>query len=189
MPRPLRLGDDGDFFHVTSRGNRRGLIFLGASDRILFSALLNKTVPRYGWICHAHAFLGNHLHLLVETPTFNLSAGMQYLCGRYGQIFNHRQSHVGHVFQGRFKSERIETESHLLETCRYIALNPVRAGLVARPEGWIWSSYRPTAGIARAPKFLTVERVLQLFDADPMRARIAYRRFVADGLRPAMSGV
>ncbi len=189
MPRPPRIGDDGDFFHVTTRGNRRSLIFHGDEDRVLMSALLNRTVARYGWVCHAHAFLGNHLHLLVETPTFNLSAGMQYLFGRYGQIFNERHSYGGHVFQGRFRSARIESQSHLLEVCRYIPLNAVHAGIVRRPEAWKWSSYRATAGIARPPRFLTVSFVLSLFDDDPVRARAAYRRFVAQGLVPAMSGV
>jgi REP element-mobilizing transposase RayT len=189
VPRPLRTGNDGDFFHVSSRGNRRGSVFHGDSDRALLAALLNKTVPRYAWICHAFAFLGNHFHLLVETPTFNLSAGMQYLNGRYAQIFNHHHSYSGHVFEGRFKSKHVESESHLLECCRYIALNPVRAGLVRRPERWPWSSYRATAGIGPRAQFLTVDTVLALFDDDVRRARAAYRKFVADGLTSDVAGV
>ena len=189
MPRPLRVGNDGDFFHVAARGNRRGPVFHGDGDRALLASLLNKTVPRYGWICHAHAFLGNHFHLLVETPTFNLSAGMQYLNGRYGQIFNDFHSYSGHVFEGRFKSKHVESESHLLEVCRYIALNPVRAGLVKRPDAWRWSSYRATAGSGPRARFLTVDTVLALFSDDPVRARAEYRRFVADGLLSDVSGV
>ena len=189
MPRPLRTGEDGDVFHVTTRGNRQGLVFMDDADRILLAAFLKRTIPRYGWICHAFAFLGNHFHLLIETPTFNLSAGMQYVCGRYGQSFNQRHGHIGHVFQGRFKSKHVMSDEHFLECSRYIELNAVRAGLVRRPDAWPWSSYRATAGLGRRPAFLTVDTVLELFDADVRRARAAYRRFVADGLRADMAGV
>ena len=78
----------------------------------------------------------------METPDPNLSLGMRQLNGVYTQGFNRRHNRVGHVFQGRYKSILVEKNEHLLELCRYIVLNPVRAGLVSNPGKGDWSSYR-----------------------------------------------
>lgn len=126
--------------------------------------------------------MGNHYHLLLETPEPNLSRGMRRLNGSYTQRFNWRHRRVGHLLQGRFKSLLVERESYLLELCRYVVLNPVRAGLVAAPQEWTWSSYGATAGLRTAPAWLDVAGVLGLFDADHDRARPAYQQFVLDGI-------
>ncbi len=91
--------------------------------------------------------MSNHYHLVIETPEGNLSRGMRQLNGVYTQRYNRRHERVGHLFQGRYKAIVIDKESHLLEVCRYVVLNPVRAGMVKRPEQWRWSSFRATAGI------------------------------------------
>ena len=126
--------------------------------------------------------MGNHYHLLVETPKGNLSHGMRQLNGVYTQAFNRRHGRVGHVLQGRYKAILVEKERHLLETTRYVVLNPVRARLCARPEEWPWSSYQATAGEIPAPVFLAVGDVLTLFGSRRERAQERYRAFVADGL-------
>lgn len=84
---------------------------------------------------------------------------------------------MGHVFQGRYKAILVDKESYLLELCRYVVLNPVRAKVVKRPEDWLWSSYRFTVGKANSPEWLAAEKVVSLFSR-----RVAYRRFVAEGL-------
>jgi putative transposase len=189
MPRPLRVGDPGSIFHVTARGNRKQLIFLDDGDRLLFLALLGQAVARCGWFCHAYCLMGNHYHAVIETPVFNLSEGMQRLNGRYAQMFNDRRVLSGHLFQGRFHSELIATDAHLLSSIRYVVLNPVRAGLVGDAGAWEWSSYRATAGLARPPAFLAVERARRLFAEGDGRAASAFRRFVADASILATSGV
>jgi putative transposase len=77
------------------------------------------------------------------------------------------------MFQGRFKSLLVEKDSHLLELSRYVVLNPVRAGLVKCPSDWLWSSYRVTAGIGKAPAFLSVDWMLHQFGKTKKEARSA----------------
>ena len=104
--------------------------------------------------------MGNHYHLLIETLNGNLSKGMRELNGVCTQGFNQRYKRVGHLFQGRYKAILVEKDNHLLSLCRYVVLNPVRVGLIERPEGWRWSSYRATIGLIKRPSFLTVDWIL-----------------------------
>jgi REP element-mobilizing transposase RayT len=157
MARPLRIEYPGAVYHVTSRGNARQDIAADDRDRSQFLATLAHVVDRYGWLCHAYCLMGNHYHLLLETPQPNLSLGMRQLNGRYTQTYNQRHGRVGHLFQGRFAAILVEKETHLLELCRYVVLNPVRAKLVPHPRLWMWSSYRATAGEVQAPQWLTTE--------------------------------
>lgn len=122
----------------------------------------------------------NHYHLVVETPEPDLSIGMQWLNGAYAQAFNHRHSVDGHLFQGRFYSAPVEGDWHLLELSRYLALNPVDAGLCSHPGDWIWSSYAAVAGHVRPVRFLSVRRVLRLFGKSPRSARLRFQEFVND---------
>ena len=133
------------------------------------------------WRIHAYVLMGNHYHLLLETPEPNLSRGMRQLNGIYTQRFNRRHERVGHLFQGRFQSILVEKEAHLLELIRYVVLNPVRAGIVPRPEQWDWSNYLATAGLAGAPRWLEVEWTLAQFGGGPL-AGDRYRQFVEAGM-------
>ena len=181
MARPLRIEYEGAVYHITSRGNARERIFVDDEDRDVFLAALGETVIRYGWICHAYCLMSNHYHLLLETPSPNLSRGMKLLNGVYTQRFNRNHKRCGHLFQGRYKSILVEKESHLLELARYVVLNPVRAKMVRSVRDWAWSSYRATSGQAEVPEFLEVDWILSQFDAMRDRAIQAYRRFVRQG--------
>ena len=178
MARPLRLEFSGALYHLTSRGNRQEPIFLDDTDRRIFLDLLEKEIRQQGWICYAYCLMDNHYHLLMETSDPNLVRGMRRLNGVYTQAFNRRHKRVGHVFQGRYKAILVDKESYLLELCRYIVLNPVRAKVVQRPEDWAWSSYRGTAGRMKGPEWLAVEKVLSFFSG----YQAAYRSFVAAGV-------
>ena len=107
--------------------------------------------------------MNNHYHLVIETPDGNLSKGMRQLNGVYTQAFNHRHHRVGHIFQGRFKAILVQKDSHFLELCRYVVLNPVRAKAVSYPGQWKWSSYRATAGTVQGHGCLTVDEILSHF--------------------------
>jgi REP element-mobilizing transposase RayT len=181
MSRPLRISYPGALYHLTLRGNARGEIFIDDSDRALFLDLVASVVERFGWRLHAYCLMGNHYHLLAETPKPNLSHGMRWLNGVYSQRFNRRHERVGHVFQGRFKAILVERDSYLLELARYIVLNPVRAGLVSAPEDWRWSSYLATAGRRDVPRWLSVNWILDQFGTGEPTARTRYRQFVSDG--------
>ena len=130
MTRALRVEFEGAVYHITSRGNAGGEVFLTDIDRRHFLETLGETVARYRWICHAYCLMSNHYHLLLETPSANLSRGMQLLNGVYAESFNRLNKRTGHLFQGRFKAIHVEKDAHLLELARYVVLNPVRVGMV-----------------------------------------------------------
>jgi REP element-mobilizing transposase RayT len=163
------------------------LLFAENDDRRWFEYRLDDVVRRYKWSCLSHCLLGTHYHLLVTTREPNLAAGMQRLNGMHAQAFNDRHEQFGGLLRDRYHSELVETEAHLLGVMRYIALNPVRAGLCARPADWRWSSYAGSIGWASPPPFLDLERLLGLFSADPALARSRFRAFVEDGLPPSVS--
>jgi hypothetical protein len=127
--------------------------------------------------------MDDHYHLLLETPQANLSRAIRHLNGVYTQRFNRCHTRVGHLFQGRFTSILVEKETYLLELCRYLVLNPIRAGVVVHPGEWPWSSYRATVGETATPAWLTVDWLLGQFGKPWSRARAAYRQFVEDGIR------
>ena len=142
MARLLRRELPDGIYHVTARGVARGAIFRDDDDRRLFLRLLARTVERHSWSCHAFCLMGNHYHLVVETLRVRLSAGVQRLNGAYAQTFNTRYGRSGHLFGERFSAHVIESEEHCLEACRYVILNPVRAGLCAQASEWLWSASR-----------------------------------------------
>ncbi|MGC8763986.1 MAG: REP-associated tyrosine transposase [Acidobacteriota bacterium] len=183
MARPLRIEYPGAVYHVSSRGNARQRVFLGDVDRVAFLEAVASGVARYGFIIHAYCLMDNHYHLLVETPNANLSLGMQRINGEYTQGFNRRHRRCGHLFQGRFKAVLVQKESHLLEVCRYVVLNPVRAKMVKRVGEWAWSSYKATAGEVKCPPYLSTSWVLSQFHREKAIAQRLYRRYVAQGLR------
>lgn len=186
MARPLRLEYPGAVYHVTARGNARQVIFQDDGDREAFLGILGKVIERYNWLCHAYCLMGNHYHLLIETLDANLSAGMRQINGLYTQTFNRRHGRVGHVLQGRFKAILVDKDSYLLELCRYIVLNPVRAQMVKQPKNYPWSSYRATAGLSSVPAFLTRDWLLSQFGRERRAAEKRYRQFVAEGIdRPS----
>jgi REP element-mobilizing transposase RayT len=144
----------GALWHVTSRGNERKAVFADDDDCGRFVEILGETVMWAGWRLHAYVLMGNHYHLLVETPDPTLSRGMRQLNGVYTQYFNFRHRRSGHLFQGRFKGILVEKDAHLTEMIRYIVLNPVRAKLCRSAKDWRWSSYWATAGLAQTPAWL-----------------------------------
>ena len=178
---PLRLEFPDAIYHVTARGNARVAIFLDDKDRSLFLDVLAECVNRFGWLCHAYCLMDNHYHVLIETPDGNLSAGMRQLNGIYTQRFNRRHGHVGHVFQGRFKAILVERESYLLELCRYVVLNPVRAKMVQDPAPYAWSSYPAMVGSVPTPQWLHMDWLLSQLGQNHATARLQYAQFVAGG--------
>lgn len=183
MARPLRLEFPGAVYHITARGNARQDIVVDDVDRECFVDLLEREVNQQLWHCYAWCLMDNHYHLLIETPEGNLVSGMRRLNQVYTQRFNRRHARVGHVLQGRYKSILVDKQSYLLELCRYVVLNPVRAGMARSARDWRWSSYRATAGLAPAPGWLDVDWVWGQFGRRRSLAITAYRRFVQEGIK------
>ena len=166
MARPLRIQAPGLTYHVTSRGVRRTRIYLDDRDRRQFLTILAEVVERYALICHAYCEMTNHFHLAITTTDANLSRAVQQLNGDYARWWNWRHERVGHLFQARFGSQVVQDEAYLVNVCRYIVLNPVRAGMVTSPEQWPWSSYCAMLGLVERPSFLNCTRLLDIIDPD-----------------------
>ena len=136
-----RQEEAGAIHHAYSRGVRRQEIFVDDDDRCAYLRALGKVVRWYRWRCLAYCLMGNHVHLLIETPQPNLGDGMRRLNGVYAHGFNRRHGHCGHVFERRYGSRRVAGDAQFVTTLRYIALNPVEAGLCEDARDWRWSSY------------------------------------------------
>ena len=181
MTRPLRIEFKGAVYHITSRGNARQAIFLDEKDFADFLGVLCSVVKKYHFILHTYCLMNNHYHLLIETPEGNLSKGMRQLNGLYTQRFNRRHQRVGHLFQGRYKAILVDKDNYLLELCRYVVLNPIRAKIVKDPKDWKWSSYQATIGYRGIP-CLTTDWILSQF-GNKQKAFRQYLAFVSSGIK------
>ena len=166
---------------MTSRGDRREAIFEDDADRNQFLSVLADVVADFNWFCHAWCLMGNHYHLLIETPDGNLSKGMRQLNGVFTQTSNRRHGRSGHLFDGRFNAILVDADSYLLELARYVVLSPVRAGMVRDPGKWRWSSYKAMTGDEVAPDWLASDGLLAAFAKRRADARRRYIEFVAEG--------
>lgn len=138
-------------------------IFLDDEDYRQFAFLLGDVCEKFAIECCSYCTMPNHYHVALLPHQPNLSNGMQRLNGEYAQWWNRKRGRVGHLFQGRFKDQIVQRDAYLLTLLRYIALNPVRAGLVDSPDKWRWGSYPALAGLEPAPPFLSVSTVLSAF--------------------------
>jgi REP element-mobilizing transposase RayT len=184
VSRPLRVLFPGAVYHVTARGNDRQPIFADDVDRTRFLSELELAVERYGLVCHGYCLMSNHYHLELETPRANLPIAMRHLNGCYTRAANVRLGRTGHLFGGRYNAVLVEKDAHLLETIRYVALNPTRTSppLRTRPEDWPWSSYPALLGLAPTPSWLTTGWVLAQFASAVEVARGRLETFVNDAL-------
>ena len=179
MARKLRGPIDPGIYHVTRRSAGPIAMFRDDVDRTVFCNLLGGVANRFGWICHAFCLMTTHYHLLLSVEQDALQPGMHALNGPYAQGFNLRHGRNGHLRGAPYGARRISDEDDLLGVVRYIALNPVRGGLCARPADWLWSSYSATAGYdgVRFP-FIASELVLRCLHDDDARAKRLLRLLV-----------
>ena len=178
MARPLRIEYPGAFYHITSRGNERKDIFRSARDREKFLSYPESSTQRYAAVIHVYCLLTNHYHLLLETPLGNLSQIMRHINGAYTTYFNSRRQRSGHLFQGRYKAIVVDADEYAGELSRYIHLNPVRAGIVERPEEYQWSSYQCYIGYRKKPQWLKTDFISEYFGKKVSTAQKRYRKFV-----------
>jgi len=188
MARPLRIQYRHAYYHVTCRGNDRRSIYRDDNDRELFLEKLKSSLDIYQVILHAYVLMGNHFHLIVETPRANLSEFMRHFNITYTGAFNRRHRRVGHLYQGRYKAILVDKDSYLAELSRYVHLNPVRI----RPqkeksvaeqwrvlEKYRWSSLAGYLDRSRRQLSVKYEEVL----AESGGTAKKYRQFIDDGLR------
>jgi len=163
------------------RGNGGRKIFFSDADRSRFCLLLQEGIERYNCRIHAFCQMTNHVHLVIQVGDIPLSRIMQNVSFRYTRYINSARNETGHLFQGRYKALLIDGDSYLVELVRYIHCNPVRAGLVANPNEYQWSSHN--AYLGRNPiAWLTIDLVLSQFAGRKNRAGKLYGDFVQAGI-------
>jgi putative transposase len=178
MARLKRLQIPGLIRHVVARGNGRMRIFLDDADFREFTHTLGEVVERYQVHCWNYCIMPNHYHVTLQPTLPNLSTALRCLNGVYAQWWNRRHAQVGHVFQGRFRDHIVDGQDYLMALTRYVAMNPVRAGLVERPEDWPWSSYRQTVGASANESFVATQLTLNLFGDDLVLAQSSFAAFL-----------
>ncbi len=176
MARMARLVVPGCPHHVTQRGNRRQEVFFGDEDYATYGQLLAAWAGAAGTRIWAYCLMPNHVHLiLVPTTADGLRSTLGEAHRRYTRGVNFREGWRGHLWQERFHSFAMD-ESYLLACARYVELNPVAAGLVARPEDWRWSS--AAAHLSGADD--------SLVEVAPLRERVGdWAAFLAGGIEQA----
>lgn len=179
MPRPLRAFVEG-IYHLSSGGSDTRHLFLDTEDRTSFLDRLALVLERFTLRLIAYVLLGNHYHLVLTTPGAGVSSAMQQLHTWYSLRHNRRHGRSAHLFRAHFFGRELTSDADLLVTCRYLAHNPVVAGLCADPFSWPWSSTAASAGL--------VEPAIPL-DPGPLRAALGdrpdwrrrYREFIEAG--------
>ena len=154
---------EGGIHHVTSRGDHRERIFHDDGDRLRFMQRYEVIARRYEWVPLSYCLMNNHVHLVLETPRRTLADGCRDLFGYYARLLNGRQNELGHVFQGRYRNRLVLNEAYFAQLLRYVALNPVKAGLCPTAESWHWSAHRALCAGESRP-LARVERVAELLD-------------------------
>jgi REP element-mobilizing transposase RayT len=187
MARKARAEVEGGLYHVITRGNNRRQIFNSPADYEKFLLLLAVQKIKLPFFLYAYCLMTNHVHLLLERQASAVGRIMHRLLTGYAQYYNRRYRRVGHLLQGRHKAILCQSERYLSELVRYIHLNPVRAGMVTRPEDYEYSSHRAYLGMEPAG-VVDVDPVLRHFGARKEVARDSYRKFVEAGIKQGHCG-
>lgn len=178
MVKEKRIWYPGAVYHITNRGNRRADIFRDGEDYQVYLTILEQTMDKYPYILYSYCLMTNHIHLQLETKDVEIWHIMRYINLLYTKYFNNKYNFVGHLFQGRYKSEIIENDTYNLETSRYIHLNPVKANMVTTPIEYKWSSYDIYMG-QRKSEIVSEEKILSYFKNN---SRKLYKDYVESKL-------
>lgn len=180
MPRPPRDVGPG-FFHVYTHAVwAADALYRDDDDRLTFLRELELAGSRTGWTCLGYCLMTTHYHLVLDVGTGVLPRGMQSLNFRYASWFNLRHAMKGHVHGRRYGARRLVDDDDLLGAYKYMALNPVEAGLCRTPQEWRWSSYSGTVGLTKGAPFVDASAILGCFDAPAELAQARLRRFVEE---------
>ncbi len=172
--------------HVIQRGNNRSPTFFVDDDYRFYLHCLKAAAEKHNCTIHAYVLMTNHVHLLLNPgATTAISKVLQSVGRRYVQYINYTYRRTGTLWEGRFKAALIDSEQYLLTCYRYIELNPVRAGMVAHPSDYPWSSYRAHAQGDSDPLLLDHELYLRLGQTAEERQH-AYRNLFTAHLDETM---
>ena len=180
MSRPLRIQYPNAWYHVMNRGRRGDPVFQSKEDYQRFIDILHEAIELFSLRISAYCLMTNHYHLLVQTPEANLSRCMRHINGVYTQRFNAQYGYDGPLFRGRYKAVLVGKDSYLLQLVRYIHKNPIRAGIVKRPELYQWSSHRGYLSKAKKWDWLNKQLILSMFAKNSKHRLKRYRSFMAE---------
>lgn len=181
MTRPLRIQYPEAWYHAMNRGRNQDALFIDNTDYSTFIDLLQEAGAMWKIKIAAYCLMTNHYHLLVQTPQANLDRCMRHINGIYTQRFNRRYKMDGQLFRGRYKAILVDADNYLLELVRYIHLNPVRAGIVRRPEEYLWSSHRGYLTESDKWKWLQKEFVFGMLNENKAGRERAFLNFIGQG--------
>lgn len=183
MGRKSLIRYPGAIYHITTRGNNRNNMFRDGEDYLVYLTILQEALERFNGILNCYCLMTNHTHLMIETGDITISDIMRRLNLLYTKYFNIKYNLVGHLLQGRYFAEIIQSDRYRLEASKYIHLNPVRAKMVVLPEKYQWSSYSMYIGL-RKEKLIVSEKVLSYFCGNQ---QLLYKEYVEDAIKPNMS--
>lgn len=166
MPTIKRVWYPGAMYHITARGNHKSYIFEDNRDFKYYIRLIQEALEYYNYeeyevVCYC--LMGNHVHILLKANCRPAGAFICRLNSKYAKYYNKKYNCVGHLFQGRYHSKLIKNELQLIETSRYIHLNPVTANIVKAPDQYKWSSYPMYVG-RKKESIIKTESILSYFD-------------------------
>ena len=185
MPRPPRHFHEG-LYHVGAQGSDNRYLFLGDASRVSFLDRLATACRRFELRLASYVLMGSHYHMVVRIPDARLSDALQQLHTAHSRDLNRSHGRTAHLFRAHCLARRITDGDDLLNVLRYVALNPVAAGLVDDPFAWAWSTARVHAGLASAPIPLDESSIRAAFDDDP-EWRLRYRRWLESTALEAVS--
>jgi len=165
-------------YHIMCRGNRRSDLFRDDEDYQVYLSILNQAKEKYNYILYTYCMMTNHIHLQLQTEEDEIWKIMRLINVLYAKYFNSKYNYIGHLFQGRYRSEIIEEDSYNLTTSRYIHLNPVRAAMVDVPKDYKWSSYNIYMGNTKSD-LVDEEEILSYFNNN---SRELYKNYVESRL-------
>lgn len=174
-----RFESAGAIHHVVNRGTRKSALFHDDWEREFFLRHLTTVGDRRNWRCLAYCLMANHVHLVVETLAPTLAVGMRDLQSLYVRVFNDRHGHSGTALEATYRSRLVTSDEYFAQLLRYVALNPVKAGLVSEPAAWRWSSHATLIG--KVPgECVDRDRVAELLEPWGGAPEQRYRRLFDD---------
>ncbi len=183
MPRKARVIVPNMPHHIVQRGHNRKAVFVEDEDFEYYLSNLEEWKTALGLKVYSYCLMANHIHLIVEAndTTGDVGRLMKRLAGRQTRYVNKKERRTGSLWESRYKVSPIQTEQYLLQCCRYVELNPVKAHMVDSPETYMWSSYAAKAGFGEC-NWLDFDPCYLSLSPDPSERQCIYREFVEHGI-------
>lgn len=177
MPRIKRIQSPTNIYHVMARGNNKNKIFLDEEDKYKYLKIISRKKEKFSFLLYSYALMDNHIHLVINENESTISEIMKSINVSYVMYFNKKYDRVGHLFQGRFKSEVVDSDQYLLSLIRYVHNNPVKANIVKDLNDYLWTSYKYYAEKNKEDYLVDSNRILSMISDNKVNAIKAFIKF------------